>query len=201
MQKLAYRIAASLTAIMIAGTTTAGAAMLRGEDPEFQAAWRALQAKEACTLSTTVQTPAKRFATLPVEAVGNTPHDVCTAVRNRINYISDNGDTWQSAAETWARRAGDCEDFAIVVRDLCRAKGITANVYVFYPTTSNTGHAVTIGHSIDGMWMSSNGSFERVTSLADARNAIIRRHGWINDSVAHYKTTGSGKQFAKTALR
>ena len=189
-------------ALMATSSALSAAPLKRGEDPEFQAAWKALQATERrSTVHTSARTPHAVSRSLPVAAIGNTPQDICRAVRNRVRYTSDTGDTWQSAGDTWARRAGDCEDFAIAVRDLCRAKGIQADVHVFYSKTRNAGHAVTIGRSADGLWMSSNGSFERVTSLADARNTITRRHGWTGEKLAQYKTIGSGKQLVKTSLR
>ncbi len=204
MTNAASLFASALVAITIAGSaTTSAATVKRGEDPEFQAAWKALQAKQGNTrsINTASRAPRQSNTSLPVEAIGNSARDVCNAVRNRIRYTSDTGDTWQTAGQSWNRRKGDCEDFAIAVRDLCRAKGISADVHVFYSKTSSAGHAVAIGRSADGLWMSSNGSFERVTSIADARNTIVRRHGWTGESVAAYKTVGSGKQLVKTSLR
>lgn len=194
-------IAAAL--IIATASPLSAASLKRGEDPEFQAAWKALQASERrpSAVHTSARTPRTASRNLPTTAIGNTAQDICRAVRNRVRYTSDTGDTWQSAAVTWERQAGDCEDFAIIVRDLCRAKSIDANVHVFYSKTRNSGHAVTIGRSADGMWMSSNGSFERVTSLADARSTITRRHGWTGDTVAQYRTVGNGKQLVRTSLR
>ena len=197
-------VAAAVVAIALAGSTPASAAKAKcGNDPEFQAAWKALQAKERNPRAIRIASRSLNRASspLPVEAIGNRPSDVCTAVRNRMRYTSDIGDTWQSSSESWKRRKGDCEDFAVAVRDLCRAKNISAYVHVFYSKTSRAGHAVTIGRSTDGLWMSSNGSFERITSVADARNTIVRRYGWTGDSIATYKTSGRGRQVVKTALR
>ena len=196
-------ITVALTATAITSSSTLSAAPLkRGEDPEFRAAWAALQATEnrSAAVRTSARTPRASTRSLPVMAIGDTAQDICRAIRNRVRYTSDSGDTWQSAGDTWARRAGDCEDFAIAVRDLCRAKGIAADVHVFYPKTRKAGHAVTIGRSSDGLWMSSNGSFERVASVTDARNIIKRRHGWSGETVAGYKTIGSGNQRVKTSL-
>ena len=204
MTEVVSRFATALVTIAISGyVVTSAAPVKRGEDPEFQAAWKALEAKEGRGQS--IQTAARDYlptgTRLPVEATGNGPRHICQAVWNRIRYTSDTGDTWQSAVESWTRRKGDCEDFAIAVRDLCRAKGLFADVYVFYAKAHNVGHAVAIGRSADGLWMSSNGSFERITSLVDGCNTIVRRHGWTGESIAAYKATGLGKHLVKISLR
>ncbi len=204
MTRVANRFAIALVAIAISSCVVSSAAPVkRGDDPEFRAAWKALVAKEVSTQS--IQTAARSSypekTTLPIEATGNTPRDVCNSVRNRIRYTSDTGDTWQSADESWARRKGDCEDFAIAVRDLCRAKGIFADVYVFYSKTRNVGHAVAIGRSADGLWMSCNGSFERITSLVNACTTIVRHHGWTGESITAYRAIGFGKELVKISLR
>jgi predicted transglutaminase-like cysteine proteinase len=204
MTNVAGLLTTALVAIALAGPTTASAAKAKcGNDPEFKAAWKALQAKERNPRAIRTASRSLNHAStpLPVEAIGNRPSDVCTAVRNRMRYTSDIGDTWQSASESWKRRKGDCEDFAVAVRDLCRAKKMAADVHVFYSKTSRAGHAVTIGRSPDGLWMSSNGSFERITSVADARNTIVRRYGWTGDIIAAYKTSGRSKPCVQTALR
>ena len=203
MTNIATPIAAALVAITVVSSSPLCAAPVKlGQDPEFRAAWKALQAKERGsrgirTAGRAMSRPAARF---PVEAIGDSARDVCAAVRNRISYTSDSGDTWQTAGESWARRKGDCEDFAVTVRDICRAKGISADVHVFCSKARDVGHAVTVGRSADGLWMSSNGSFERVTSVANARNIIASRHGWTNENVASYKSIGRGKQLVNTSL-
>jgi predicted transglutaminase-like cysteine proteinase len=200
---IARQFAAALIAItIVSSTSTSAATAKRGEDPEFKAAWRALVAKEQGTRSAnaSVRTTRQHGTTLPVAAIGNNPRDICNAVRNRMRYTSDVVNAWQSADQSWNRKKGDCEDFAVTVRHICHAKGLSADVYAFYPKTGEMGHAVTIGRSADGLWMSSNGSFERITSITDARNIIRRRHGWTGTTVASYKAIGRGKQLVDTSL-
>ena len=204
MTTVASPFTAALIAVILTSASPLSAAPLkRGEDPEFRAAWRALQTKERRKhgIHTSAHIARSPSTSFPVEAIGNSARDVCAAVRNRISYTSDTVDTWQTAGESWSRQKGDCEDSAVAVRDICLAKGISADVHVFYSQTSDAGHAVTIGRSAAGLWMSSNGSFERTTSLAAARNTIVRRHGWTNEKVASYKSIGSGKRLVKTSLR
>ncbi len=205
MSNVTSLLAAALIAFVIVSSSTASDTMVKcGEDPEFQAAWKALVEKEekAQLMITNVSLPrSMAHPTLPIEAIGNSAFCVCNAVRNRIHYTPDIGNTWQSAAESWNRKMGDCEDFAIAVRDICWAKGISAEIHVLYSKTHNAGHAVTIGRSAGGMWMSSNGSFERITSEENALNTIVRRYGWSGDAIAAYKTVPNGKQFVETSLR
>lgn len=136
-----------------------------------------------------------------VIAHANTPADICRVVKSRIRYVSDASakDEWQDSQLTWQRRKGDCEDFAITVRDLCTAQGIKAEVVVFYPRESRQGHAVTLGEWNGGMWMSSNGSFERVNSEDDARERIARENSWPND-VATLYTDKSTKVMSSTRV-
>jgi len=61
-----------------------------------------------------------------------------------IPYVRDaNGDRWQTPAETARRGAGDCEDKAIYLHHLLRARGVDAQVVfgIQNAVTSKTGHA------------------------------------------------------------
>lgn len=113
------------------------------------------------------------------------PDNICSAVRQRVKYAQDLApeDEWKEARDTWNTGRGDCEDFAVVVRTLCEEQAIKADVYCFYPS-GGTGHAVTIGEWQGQLWMSSNGSFETVHSIEDAKQRIAARHGWRANAVS-----------------
>ena len=202
MESLFRPAATILTAFAVLTSLAFSSPVRRGEDPEFQAAWRIFKQKE-CSKGTRyalVSTRRQTRSVLPVESIGDRPVDICATVRNRIRYARELGDNWQSANETWMLRTGDCEDFAIVVRDLCRAKGIAADVYAFHSKAHDIGHAVTIGSSSGGMWMSSNGSFQRVRSISDARSTIARSLHWNPEEVSGCKVSVDGGGLVKTAL-
>ena len=114
-----------------------------------------------------------------------TPRQVCSAVKQRVKYRRDMTaeDEWRDGRDTWNRRSGDCEDMAACVRDLCKHKGMSAEIYVFRSQTAGKGHAVAIGGSPGELWMSSNGSYQRIRSLADARTEVARAMGWWPESM------------------
>jgi hypothetical protein len=102
------------------------------------------------------------------------PQDIAESVHAAVEYREDIGeDEWTSGKETWTRGYGDCEDIAACVMDLCREVGIRAEIHIYYPGNGDgQGHAVTVGKWNGKWWMSSNGDFEWMLSLA----AIKRRH-------------------------
>lgn len=113
----------------------------------------------------------------------NTPKGICAKIRHHTRYLEDLDDHWQSGAETWAKRTGDCEDFAIAIVELCKAKGFAAKMYVVYPKDGWEGHAVVIGVHDGKMWMSSNGWFEKVDSLDEAGKSVSKEMGWRKEVI------------------
>lgn len=110
----------------------------------------------------------------------SSPKDACKAVKSRVKYSQDmqREDEWRSGKDTWDRGKGDCEDYAAAVNDLCKEKGFKAEVYVLQPGTTDKAHAVTMGEMDGTLWVSSNGSYEEVKSLHDAKEKIARDLGW-----------------------
>ena len=103
---------------------------------------------------------------------GNSPHYICALVRGHVRYAAERKDCWQSAEETCARRAGDCEDFAILVQALCRHIGETCRlVALFNARLGKEGHVVATG----SCWISSNGEFV----LADPQTELRK---WFSDA-------------------
>lgn len=123
--------------------------------------------------------------TLPV------PVEVCRQVKDHVAYTPDvrPEDEWRSGRDTFARGGGDCEDIAASVKDLCAEKGIVVEMYIIESKVDNKSHVVAIGTDGADMWMSSNGSFQRISSLNDARERISREFGWWYDQVVMAKVS------------
>jgi predicted transglutaminase-like cysteine proteinase len=122
------------------------------------------------------------------------PDTICSSVKRRVRYQRDimPEDSWKTAESTWEDRSGDCEDFAVLVKDMCARKNMPATVYRFYPP-QGSGHAVTIGRWQGRMWMSSNGSYVEVYSIDDAKHRVADKHGWNADLVTMKKGEKSRK--------
>lgn len=84
----------------------------------------------------------------PIEALARINRDV-----NRlIAYRADRGDEWSSLAETAARGAGDCDDFALAKLELLRRSGFDEDALQFVvlkDRSSGLHHAVIAVH-VDG---------------------------------------------------
>lgn len=184
------------------------------EDPEFRAAWAAYKAS-----TPEARTAQSELSSFPVSSLGSlspdgspsspwaangiaatTPKEICEAVQARVRYTPDEEDHWQTGEETWKREAGDCEDFAAAVRDICHARHLDAQMYVFHSKTSNTAHAVVIGYWNGGVWMSSNGSYKEVGSISNARNIVIRDLKWNDGNVVAYPISGPQLHSVEPAL-
>lgn len=101
------------------------------------------------------------------EAVRNsrTAKDICEFAESHLRYDKEAGDVWSDASEIWSRRTADCEDYAIVIMDMCREAGIEAWVELYFPRGRGEGHAVAVGQLEDGrFWVSSYGKYETVSS-------------------------------------
>lgn len=51
-------------------------------------------------------------------------------VSNTIFYKREKEETWQTSKETFIRKAGDCEDYAIQFYDICTAKNLKVRVAI-----------------------------------------------------------------------
>jgi predicted transglutaminase-like cysteine proteinase len=75
--------------------------------------------------------------------------DVNGWVNGSIRYTPDAQDHWQTPAETLARRAGDCEDLAILKRAILIARGMPAErawIVVGHDLVRRQAHAVLLAH-------------------------------------------------------
>ncbi|MFO7870077.1 MAG: hypothetical protein R6V03_01430 [Kiritimatiellia bacterium] len=119
----------------------------------------------------------------------STPEDTCRAVKDRVTYSRNayKKDERGSAKETWNRRQGDCEDYALTVKDLSSGKGWKANMYVVRSKTAREAHAITMGKRNGRIWVSSNGFYSEYQSLFDAKQEIGRDLGWWNPEVEMFR--------------
>jgi len=118
-----------------------------------------------------------------IQTVGKTPEQICKIVRRHIRYAADQGDDWATGQETWEKKQGDCEDFAACVVDLCKAAGLEATIQIFYPKGSWEGHAAVIGSWGGQLWVSSNGWYETVKSMDDAKAVIAKELAWRHKEI------------------
>ena len=110
--------------------------------------------------------------------VASTPREICSRVRRRVYRRKDDSDEWASGRQTWQRGYGDCEDLAACIVSLCRERGIDARVLVFHPAGGRQGHAVVVGKWRGKLWLSSNGWYQRIDSLEDAKRKVAVELGW-----------------------
>jgi hypothetical protein len=123
----------------------------------------------------------RTFGTLNWEEVVSavsSPSEVARRVRHHVDFRDDVGDQWAEGKETWDRGYGDCEDMAAAVVAMCKRIGIDATVMVFCPTSRRAAHAVAVGKWNGKMWISSNGWYETVKSMDDAKREIAKEMGW-----------------------
>ncbi len=125
----------------------------------------------------------------------SSPEEMSQAVHDRLTYLPDMipEDEWRSGRDTWAAGAGDCEDYAAAVKDLSEAIGFNADIYVVESRVGNVAHAVAIGVIDGAMWMSSNGQYQDVQSLSNAKEMVIRDLGWSWDDITIYKVVNGRK--------
>jgi len=89
---------------------------------------------------------------------------VNVAVNRAIKYREDSsnwgkGDYWATAAETFGRRAGDCEDYAIAKMQVLRAAGVPASdmfLVVGNDLVARSAHAMLLVRSGDIYWVLDN---------------------------------------------
>jgi len=133
----------------------------------------------------------------------SSPEEISNAVGNRVKYSRDRfkEDEWRSGRETWHRGAGDCEDYAATVKDLCTEKKLTAKIVIVHSKTAGKSHAVTMGEVNGRVWVSSNGTYAQYQSLHDAKQEIARDLGWWGPATEMFTVkqsqTDGGRQYVK----
>ena len=118
-----------------------------------------------------------------VQAAATSPREVCFYVRHRIRPVEDLGNGWPTGKEAWDRGHGACRSFAACIADLCKAKGMDAEIHLIYPKGEWEGHAVVMGHWKGKVWFSSNGWYQEATSMTEAERAVVKNMGWQRRAV------------------
>lgn len=98
------------------------------------------------------QLPAPAVPLLDQVAVSHpTPEAVASFLRERFSFRRDEDlfgeiDRWQSPEEFLQRRAGDCEDYALLAKELLQRNGIEAYVFSLF---GEEGYAHTVSVFVD----------------------------------------------------
>lgn len=101
------------------------------------------------------------------------PREIARLVQKNVRYKTEKVDSWATAEETWVAGVGDCEDFAILIQELCKLNGMDAKVHLYFPQgAGKEGHAVLVGEWNGKLWFSSNGAYEEVKSEEDVRRRV-----------------------------
>ncbi|MCK5849576.1 MAG: hypothetical protein KAH23_01580 [Kiritimatiellae bacterium] len=118
-----------------------------------------------------------------VSAIVESPSGISSQIRHHVEYREDLNDEWTKGSSTWQRGYGDCEDFALAVKELCKLININVRILVFYPKGNQEAHAVAIGKWKGKMWISSNGWHQTVKSLEHAKQEIAKQMGWRRKTI------------------
>lgn len=94
-------------------------------------------------------------------------------VSRAVRYRRDEREYWQSSDKTWERGLGDCEDFAVLIQEMCHELGFPeVMIHVYFSNTTGEGHAVAVGQWEGKMWMADYSSYMDVRSLDDVRRRV-----------------------------
>jgi len=74
----------------------------------------------------------------------NTPLDLTIWMIDNLTYQYDKEDYWKRPEETLRDKGGDCEDFAILVRDFLKKKGYKVYLFLIAYSDHYAGHAITV---------------------------------------------------------
>lgn len=112
---------------------------------------------------------------------------ICSLVSRNISYRAEppGRDRWQTPRETWERGHGDCEDFAVLVRHLCRRSDIVCLMRIYFIRAGRAAaHAVAMGPiERDGSWwVSSSGAYAQTD---DPESHIAFTLGWSTATLGH----------------
>lgn len=171
--------------VMKAAALTAGSG--QEETASSSSGLRTLELRQGKSL------PASTLAWDSPSQRSSSPEDVCKAVTDRVKYARDmvKEDEWRDGRDTWNKKEGDCEDYAVVIKDRCEEEGFKTEIYVVKSGTAGASHAITIGEVNGALWISSNGSYKEVESLNDAKETIARDLGWWAPDVSVLKVEKS----------
>lgn len=101
------------------------------------------------------------------------PREIARLIQKNVRYKTESADAWAAAEETWVAGRGDCEDFAVLIQELCKLNGMETKVHLYFPKNAGKeGHAVLVGRWNDKIWFSSNGEYEEVKSEEDVQRRV-----------------------------
>lgn len=101
------------------------------------------------------------------------PREIARLVEKNVRYKTEKADAWSTAEETWVAGRGDCEDFAVLIQELCKLNGMETKVHLYFPQgAGKEGHAVLVGEWNGKMWFSSNGAYEEVKSEEEVKRRV-----------------------------
>jgi predicted transglutaminase-like cysteine proteinase len=112
----------------------------------------------------------------------STPEDLSGHIKRQVRYRSDKREYWQTGRETWERRRGDCEDFAILMVQMCREKGFSAQMMCY--AAGRKGHAIAVGMWEGRYWILNNGIFTTVDHPSEIES-LMASH--LNSPVSHLR--------------
>ena len=92
-------------------------------------------------------------------------------INQRIQYKRDDGDYWQTPAETYALGTGDCEDYAIMKADLLSH---LAPVLLVVHSHGDTWHAI-LRVTVRGKWWYLDNNYDEIydDNFRDMRYPVI----------------------------
>lgn len=107
-------------------------------------------------------------------------------VKRHIKYKSEKNDSWTPPEETLKRGYGDCEDFALVVKDLCQKNGYICKIFVAFQKglDGRTGHVYCLVENVgnpQSYWLTSNGDYYKsIGSILDGQKLMYKKLAWKN---------------------
>jgi hypothetical protein len=126
-----------------------------------------------------------------------TPQALANWLSSEFSYRMELLDQWQEPQETIDSRAGDCEDFAILVSALLTRLGIPNDVIILKFRDLNIAHAVCLWRDEDGSYnFISNGELKR-TGKRHIESAI----GKFYPDCEKITFLGPGKYCKRTIVR
>jgi hypothetical protein len=147
------------------------------------------------------------FEAWAAKAAEGGPAAVARAVADRVTYAPDplGGlvDYVAAPAVTWARRYGDCDDFAYLAAELLRRAGVATWLASYFCRNVKDSHVVCLFRDAQGYGVLDQGSirgpFHTLAEAADATSAAaktagryVRRYGRGADFI--------GKRFLKLSI-
>ena len=116
------------------------------------------------------------------------PRALCAQVARHVRYQAEAKDHWSEADVTWARGRGDCEDFSVLIRALCRISQFDVCLHTYLlKGLAGAGHVVPVGTWNGQLWFANNGDYQEVDTEADLLGEVAQSLGWQTGQVTCMK--------------